>query len=169
MSAYATPADLLKRYDARTVGQLVSDNGISSNRQDLQDHPVLLAMLEDASGEIDSAVLQAKRYSTADLAALTGNTLALLKRITCTIAFGLLWERRPWSDDEDDGRQQAQKRARDLLADLRKGVAVFDVEAAEEAGLPAVETTSIQRIQSNNWTVDAARGHYYPARRLPNY
>ena len=169
MTAYATPADLLKRYDARIVGDLVSDTGIKVNRQDLQDHPVLLAVLLDASGEIDASVLQAKRYSTADLAALTGNSLNHLKRITCTIAFGLLWERRPWSDDDDSGRDEAQKRARQQLDSLRKGLTVFDVEANKEAGLPDVKSTSIQRIEANNWTVDQARGHYYPTRRLPNY
>ena len=169
MAAYATPADLLKRFDARVIGDLVSDNGLKVDRQSLQDHPVLLAVLLDASGEIDASVLQANRYTTANLAALTGNSLSHLIRITCTIAFGLLWERRPWSDDDDSGRDEAQKRARQQLDMLRKGQTIFDVDEVQDAGLPAVEATTIQRIQSNAFPVDQARGHFYPHRRLPNY
>lgn len=169
MAAYATPADMITRYDVRVLGDLVSDTGTRVASGSLSANAVLLAVLEDASGEIDSACLQAKRYTSADLAALTGNSAAHLKRITCTIAFGLLWERRPWSDDDDSGREEAQKRARQQLDMLRKGITVFDVEEAKDAGLPAVESTAIQIINSNNLPVDQARGHYYPRRRLPTY
>lgn len=167
MAAYATPAQLLQRYDARVVGDLVSDSGIKVNRQDLLDHPILLALLLDASGEIDAAVLQAKRYTSAQLSALTGNSLNHLIRITCTIAFGLLWERRPWSDEDDSGREEAQKRARKALEDLRKGVTIFDTEDAKDAGLPNSYEPPIQRIRALNLTVDEARGHFYPSRRRP--
>lgn len=169
MAAYATPADLITRYDARVVGDLVSDSGIKVNRQDLQDHAVLLAILLDASGEIDAAILQAKRYTAAQLAALTGNSLNHLKRLTCTIAFGLLWERRPWADEDDSGREEAQKRARQALESLRKGITIFDVEDAKDAGLPDSYEPPIQRIQSANLIVDQARGHYYPHRRRPRF
>jgi phage gp36-like protein len=167
MAAYATPAQLLQRYDARVIGDLVGDSGVRVARQELLDNAVLLACLADASGEIEASVLQAKRYTTADLAALTGNSLNYLVRITCTIAFGLLWERKPWSDDDDTGREEAQKRSRAALESLRKGKTIFDVEDVKEAGLPAIETPTIQRILSNNLAVDQARGRYYPNRRLP--
>lgn len=163
--SYATPAQLLKRYDARIVGDLVSDNGITVKPPELITNANLLAVLEDASGEVDAAVLQAKRYTTAQLAALTGNSAAYLVRITCAIAMGLLWERREISDDEDDGqRESAQKRARQALTDLRKGVTIFDVEDVKDAGLPAIETPSVTQISTLNLSVDQARGHFYPRR-----
>lgn len=165
MASYAEPSDLLTRYDARVIGDLVKDDGIRAGRDALLDHPVLLAALADASGEIDASVLQAKRYTAADLEALTGNSLAHLKRLTCTIAFGLLWERRPWSDSEENAREEAQKRARQALEMLRKGQTIFDVDDVKDAGLPSTHEPSIERIRALNLTVDHARGHYYPHRR----
>jgi phage gp36-like protein len=168
MAAYATPSQLIDRYDVRTIGQLVSDNGIQVSRQDLEANTKVLAALADASGEIEASVLQAKRYTTADLAGLTGNSANHLTRITCVIAFGFLWERRPYADDDDEnGRGKAEKRARLALESLRKGQTIFDVDEVKEAGLPAVNEPSIQRIQQQNLPVDQARGHYYPRRRLP--
>lgn len=168
MAAYATPAQMIDRYDVRTIGQLVSDSGIQVNHQDLLANAKVLAALVDASGEIEASVLQAKRYTTTDLAALTGNSANHLIRITCVIAFGFLWERRPYADDDDEnGRGKAEKRARNALEQLRKGQTIFDVEAVKEAGLPEVNEPSIQRIQQQNLAVDQARGHIYPRRRLP--
>lgn len=166
--AYATPAQLLERYDARVVGDCVSDNGIQVKRPELLTNANLQAALDDASGEIDASVLQAKRYTTTQLGALTGNSAKHLVRLTCAIAMGLLWERRQVSDDEDDtAKETAQKRARQALESLRKGQTIFDVEEIKEAGLPQSHTPSIQRIQQQNMAVDQARGHFYPRRRAP--
>lgn len=168
MPAYATAAQLMKRYDVRILGQLVSDNGVQVGKSDLGANENLLTALADASGEIDASVLQASRYTVAQLAALTGNSANYLIRLTCTIAYGLLWERRSTllELDEDAG-DTAQKRARQALEQLRKGQQIFDIEEVKQAGLPAISTPSITRIQSLNLAVDQARGHYYPNRRLP--
>lgn len=168
--AYATPAQLLERYDARVVGDLVSDNGVQVKKPDLLTNTNLQAALDDASGEIDASVLQANRYTTAQLTALTGNSAKHLVRLCCAIAIGLLWERRQVSDDEDEAqRETAQKRARQALDALRKGQTIFDVEVAKDAGLPHSTEPTIQKIESLNLTVDAARGHFYPHRRRPNF
>lgn len=165
--AYAAASDLLTRYDARTVGNLCSDNGVSVTPAQLASDTKLAAALDDASGEIDAALLQGKRYTTVQLAALTGNSLAYLKRITCKIAMGLLWERRPYL--EDDNKDAALKAAREALDKLRRGENIFDVDDVKTAGLPSVETPSATSIAALNLTVEACRQNngYYPQRRLP--
>ena len=163
--AYASPDDLKKRYDVRTLGDLAGDIGVRVQPSDFADNAILLAALEDASGEVDSCLLQGRRYTAAQLAALTGNSLAMLKRITCEIAYGLLWERRSYVDD--DRRMAAMDRARQTLNRLRKGEIVFDIDDVKDAGLPSIEGPSRVEIQRLNLTVDEARRGYYPRRRLP--
>lgn len=161
--AYASADDLVKRYDARTLGDLCSDTGVRVSEVALPTNPKILAALDDASGEIDAALMQAKRYTTADLASLTGNSLAYLKRLTCTIAFAGLWNRRPSVDDMD--RDEALKQARQALDRLRRGENVFDLEDQKSAGLPEVKEPSVSSIDRLNLTVDRARRGYYPRRK----
>jgi len=163
--SYADVSDLLKRYDARTIGNLAGDEGVRISVDDLPTDANVLAALEDASGEIDAALLQGKRYTTDELSSLTGNSLAYLKRITCKIAFWLLWERRPWL--EDDVKESAREDARKAIDRLRRGENVFDLDPQIEAGLPEQHTPTVTTIERLNLTVDAARGHFYPQRRLP--
>lgn len=163
--SYASPSQMLERYDARTLGDIVSDVGGRVTSAALLTDTNLQAALDDASGEIESALYQARRYSAADLAALTGNSLKLLVRLTCQIAFGHLWERRPWSDDEQ--RERAIERADKALERLRKGEHVFDLDGPKDAGLPDVAQPTISSIESLSLTVDEARRGYYPARRYP--
>lgn len=164
--AYATAAQLLARFDARTIGDLVADDGNRVSVQSLlTPHDNITAALDDASGEIDAALLQGKRYTSAELTALTGNSAAYLVRITCQIAFWLLWERRPSLDEES--YEAAKDRARKALERLRRGEHVFDVDGAKEAGLPEQHTPTISTISRLNLTVEEARKGFYPARRLP--
>lgn len=157
----------MARFDARTVGQLVSDTGQSVPPASLATNTAVLAALEDASGEIDAALMQGQRYSAADLAALTGNSLAYLKRICCQIAMARLWERRPYLDEE--GAEKALNMARQALDRLRKGENLFAVEDNLAASVPSIETPSVTSIENLNLVVDRARGWngFYPARWLP--
>lgn len=159
--AYAVPADLLKRFDARTVGDLAGDEGKRIVPSALLTDPNVLAVLDDASGEIESALLQGERYTAANLTALTGNSQQYLVRLCCEIAFGLLWRRRPWADDQQ--RQEAIKRADEHLERLRKGERVFDVVAILDAGLPDVTGATTAELRDLNLLRDRTL-HYYPVR-----
>ena len=166
MASYATPAQMLQRYDARTIGDLVSDDGNRIDPTELLTDVVLQAQLNDASGEIETNLLQGERYQVSDLEALTGNTQFTLIRLTCDIAMRLLSERRPWYELNEAYTQRLEQ-SNKTLEQLRKGTNVFNVTANIEASQPKVDTPSIQSINSLNLTVDAARRGYYPARRLP--
>lgn len=167
MAAYATPTDLLARKDARTLGDLVTDVSERVSPEDLLTDTKLQAALDDASGEIDAALLQGKRYSVADLTALNGNSQKYLIRLTCDIAWGLLCERRSYGVD-DERRQAAFKSRREALERLRKGEHVFDLEAVKEAGLPSITgPTRIERT-ALNLISNRARGRFYPTEFLPD-
>lgn len=167
MAAYAEPADMIARYDVRTLGDLVADDGTRVDATTLLTDDNLQAALDDASGEFEAAMQQLRRYTPAELAALTGNSLALRKRIVCKLAMGMLWERRQYIDLEK--AEEAMDAARKIMERLRKGEILFDVTANVEAGVPEAVTPTVQSIRLQNLIVDRSRGRngYYPARVLP--
>jgi phage gp36-like protein len=171
MAAYATPADLVARYDARTLGDLAADGGLRVSEASLLTDDNIQAALDDASGEIEAALLQGQRYTVADLAGLTGNSAKYLARITCQIAFGYLWGRRPWSEAWEDPRNEAMSRAKKALELLRTGENIFDVQAVKDAGVPESTGPTRVEIRNLNSIVDRCRlgrNGYYPVRVTPN-
>jgi phage gp36-like protein len=165
MPAYATPADLIQRKDARTVGNLASDTGTTVALPALLEDPNVLAALADASGKIESALLVGERYSIVDLQSLEDNSLAYLKRITCDIAFALMYERRPYSDSKD--RAKAFDAANDALEALRQGRNVFTLTSQIGATVPEVATPTL--VQYNNLRTIVARtcNRFYPRKVFP--
>jgi phage gp36-like protein len=164
MASYATPADLRQRYDVRTLGDLASDDDHRVHEIDIDDNDNILTALADASGEIDAALLQGERYTKADLEALTGESLSLLKRICCQLAYWYLWERRTWTDD--DRYEMARDRGRKALERLRRGEVVFDLDHAKDAGLPKGGGPTRVEFRDQNLLRDFASA-VYPPRRLP--
>ncbi len=162
--AYAASTDLTARYDANMVADLASDDGTPV--ADLAADAKVQAALDDASGQIDAAVTVARVYSTTNLAALTGNSLALLKRITCDLAMYYLMARRP----EKYGKNLSEfyEKADAYLESLRKGNRVFAVEANLDAGLPTIDGPGASDYQRLNLLPDRTK-NFYPARgsRLP--
>jgi len=163
--AYADADDMTARFDVRIIADLLSDNG--EPVVDISQSPVLWAALDDGAGEIDSALTVANLYTPADLAALEGDSLALLKRINCGLAMSHLMERR----QENIGSERieaARLAAHQFLERLRKGERVFACVAENrDAGLPTVDGPSTVDYEKLNTVVDHCRGQFYPRRRLP--
>jgi hypothetical protein len=167
MASLATPAEFIKRFDVRMLGDLVGDAGVRVAHSELLDHPNLQLAIDDAWGEILAALLMSKRYSEADVAALGDESAAYLTRINCQIALGNLWERRGWTQDDSRaaGHAAAADRARKELDQLRTGQKVLNIEAAQDAGLPAIQQPSVSSVTRANLVVDEARRGFYPTRR----
>lgn len=165
--AYVTPAEFLERYDERVIGDLASVDGTPVSPGALLSDSRLAAALLDAEGEVNSAAHVAARYTSTQLAALTGAGAAHLKRIVSDIGFFLMIDRRILnvSTDERDYRRKVYK---DILDDLRKGIALFDIEEAKEAGLPSVTGPTTAQADSMYYITGRARGHFFPNRVLPN-
>lgn len=166
--SYATPAELLARYDARTLGQLVRDDGRQATESELTTSTRVQAALDDASGEIDAALLVGGRYRPSDLAKLKGNAKSMLVRLTCWIAMRHLWGRRPYL--EDPAKDEAENQARKMLTALRKGELMFavDEDDALHASLPVMVRDTPETVRAQNLTVDRARGNYFPLKRFAN-
>ena len=164
MAAFATPQNMLDTFDARTLGDLCSDDAHRVSEAALLTDPKMLRALNFATGRIMGACLRAKRYSRDDLEGLTGESEALLIDMTCRVALWWLWQRKPYTDDQQ--RQQAKVNSDEALEQMRMGDHVFDVEDAKEAGLPSAETVTRVEIE-RDWSlfVDEARGNFYPRRR----
>jgi phage gp36-like protein len=165
MSSYAAPGDLLKRYDWRTVGDYVSDSPEQISPNDQLTNPNLLQCLEDASGDIEAALLRAGMYQVSDLAGLTGNPQALLQRITCEIAIAYVLERRPLFNV--DLLEHYQKQKEGHLKRLASGENIFNLASVLSASTPVAEGLTTVGYQQLNLVRDRAR-QYYPMRVLPN-
>lgn len=162
--AYASPSDMLARYDARTLGDLVSDDNEQITAVDLTTDAVLLAMLDDASGSIDSELSVGGRFKPADLAGLTGSELSHLKRITCDIAFAYLLRRRGGIDAEKHGANL--KLAETHLERLRRGETIFRIPDTTNSE-PLSTGPTLVDLESLNLTRYRTK-NYYPHPRLPN-
>lgn len=166
--AYADADDMLARFDQRVLGDLLSVDGAAVTPSAMADNERLTIALDDASGEIDAAVRVAARYTTADLAGLTGTGLAYLKRITCDIAYWLLIDRRSLSGIVDEEANRRHTIYRNHLKDLREGREIFDVAAARTSALPSQALPTRVELTNQNTIAGRARGHMYPSYVLPN-
>lgn len=167
MASYAAPSDLIVRFDVRTIQDLASDTGTEVDADDLPTDTNVLAALSDASGRMDAAVLVGKLYTTTQLEALTGNSLALLKRICCELAMAFLIQRRPERYGAET-LKAARDASEEYLDRLRNGERLFDIEAAKDAGLPTIDGPTTVQYETMNLIPDRTK-NFYPSRksRLP--
>jgi phage gp36-like protein len=166
MSSYASPSDLIARHSVQLIGQLASDTSAALTPAQVLTDPVVAACLGDAAGEIDSALLRGQRYTVDDLAALTDNSRALLKRINCDGAFVWLWNRKGWGGD-DQRVTQSQENFERMLSKLGNGESVFNVTKVLQAGVPEITGPSTVLYNQLNTIAGRCRGHMYPNIVMP--
>jgi phage gp36-like protein len=130
--AYASPDDLVTRYDTRVIGALIDDAGVQVSDDQFATDPIVLEMLEDATGTINAHALMGGRYTVADLQGLTADAQAFLRRMCCDLAMGYLHERR----GRDAGVVPGYTRALTMLKALKEGGVIFATQAAIDAGKP---------------------------------
>lgn len=165
MASYATPAEMQRRFDWRIIGDLVADDANQVSASDQLTNNVLLDMLADASGEIESALIVGNRYSTADLEGLTGNSANTLVRLTCELAYLNLTTRRGEKYVEDN--EPLRKSVMDRLERLRKGENVLNLQPQKDASLVHVTGPTTLGIEQLNLMRDRVGTSFYPARRMP--
>lgn len=162
--AYADASDLISRFDARTLGDLVEDDGKRITPGELLSHERVAAALSAATGQLHSHVLRGNRYDETDLANLTGDDLAYVKDIVCMLAFMWLHRRRHWVKISDAMKTEMDM-VRAALEALGRGEQVFNVASVRDAGKPKVIAVSRVEVERDwNLRVDRCRGHVYPLR-----
>ncbi len=166
--AYATADDLIARYDVDLIGDLTTDDRDTQDR-DLIDgsNEKLSVALEDASGEVDVALLAGGHYTVAQLEGLTGNSRSHLVRIVCALAMAALYQRRPEATDAES-IERLTKDARDAIKALRRGENVFGLPAHIDAGKIDIAGPSAIDIRHRN-DLTARMSRYFPTAdtRLP--
>lgn len=158
-AAYCTVAQFLQSYDVRTVGQLLSDTNVAYTVTDINNigstaNLTLLALLQKASGMLESACLLGNRYAPADLSGLTGNSAQFLAGLVADLAMWLLWNRRP--DRKTPIPAQASV-ALDWLESLRTGDRIFGTQEAMNAGEPEDVQEKVSDVQNRYGAVVIGR------------
>ena len=162
--AYADADDLASFFDERIIADLVSDSGDPDDSWNA--NPKLATLLAAASGRVEAACTVANHYLVADLAALTGNSLSILKDITCTLTMAMLIRRRQGRYVEE--YKEKIQEAEEYLDRLRKGERVFGVSANQGAGEIDIQGPTTATYTKLNLIADRTQ-HYYPTRgrRMP--
>ncbi len=152
-----TAAEFLKRVDARTVGDLVSDSGTRVASADLGSDGNLAACLLDATGELESACLVGGRYLPSELASITGAGLAYMRRILTWLTIVKLYERRP---DMEMKLPAIAEKAELALEQLTLGQRIFSFTEVMEAGVVTTRTETPQDVEARNGSVVIAQRYF---------
>ena len=159
--AYATGTDLVDCFDVDLLGDLAQDTREPVDPSVVKTLPNVLRMLDQASGEIDVALIAGGRYQPAQLAALTGSSQAHLVRITCTIAIALLFKRRPSAAMLELAKPYYDEKEK-YLKDLRSGANLFNIEENKAASVIELQTVTAVEIDTLN-LLPTRMGNYFPS------
>ena len=144
---YCSIAQLLLYHDARGVGDCINDDGTRATTEQVLASATVQAMLDTASGQVESALYACERYVVPDdLTTLTGVSQQLLVALIADLAYWYLVKRRypTASPDKISGAQSAL----DQLERLRKGENILGLQEVAESGLPDVHPQSPGEIAS---------------------
>lgn len=165
-SAYASAADMLLRYDARSIGDLCTrtDPPVRVTPTNLLTDTVLAEALKDASGMVEAAVMTGQQHSPAALAALAASDTVgarFLKRLVCDLTMGLLFLGRP---DRTGEVPASYVRAEEVLQEIRSGQQVFGLlDQQEAAGAAKVTVETPSQVEDRRGVVFTA-GRYFGRR-----
>ena len=142
--SYLTAADFVKRYDVRTIGELLvdDDNAPRLAPQQVLVSAILAAIMSGASGELESALVAGHRQDPADIAAIAAMPALTpvreyLMDLLSALTLGRLLGRRPDRYPVPD----EVKEARQFIELLRDGERILPTNEAAQAG---VTTPSLQ-------------------------
>jgi hypothetical protein len=160
LNAYCTPARFLQGYDWRTVGDLLNDYDQRPTYQSVVSSTILVQLLQEASGMLETACFVGNRYSTADIQAVInqgGNGASYVQGIVAGMTMWLLFDRRP----ELYQRYELPKKAEwasEVLDRLRLGERILPLQENANAGLPNSQVlTPALVFQQNLSTTEAFR------------
>lgn len=154
---------MIVRYDARTLGQLLSDNNTELTPSEVQSSTKLEAILLAASGRLELATFAGQRYTAADLHSFpdpSGQREVLID-LVCTFAMSALMQRRPHIIVKL-GQQWEENL--NLINQLRQGERIFGFTEAADAGknVERVHQHCTISDQAHSWLGGCCGGCCYP-------
>lgn len=164
--SYCTPAQLAQRFDVRTLGDWLGDQGLRLDPTAVAASPTLNALLQTASGELESRCMRGQRYQPTDLQTLaaqtTTNGAALLADIVAGWCVYLIWRRRVRQYAEVELPVAAQQAA-EAMAALQEGETVLPFTEAAEAGKMRFKVENARIVAQRRGCVTIA-GRYFGTR-----
>lgn len=158
MADFATGQDLITYYDARVIGDLLSDAGVRVSEAQIPSNPKVLAMLARATGEIKAALTANRRYTEDELEDLAAANDEFLKGLCVELAYGYLIQRRGTDDEIPPQVNQAKL----TILGIRQGEIVLDSDEHREAGLTQSSYLTLSKRSEVNMVADRRR--FFPAR-----
>lgn len=131
-SAYAAVTDLKVWKQWQHMADWLSTDGTRGSESQFNSNAAALTHLKAASGLLEAACLKGGRYTPTDLAALTGNSMELLKRIVCWLAIASMSRFKTRTKGDDEEIHWAQ----DVLQALADGERIFAFQETMDAGIP---------------------------------
>lgn len=144
-----TPDQFILRYDKNRVADLLTtDTASPVDPENLSGDACLLALIDDACGEVDAAVTVGNKYTVDELEDLTGTSAAFLVRLCADLTWGYCLAFKGLGDADVKAQAPRYAEAKRLLEEIANGSMVFGVAASREAGLPFVTTPDNQLTNS---------------------
>lgn len=133
---YCSAEEFLVFTDFRTIVDLCSDDDGRPLQSDFIDPTtrtgeIALAVLQVASGELESAVLLGGRYTVEDLQALTGNQQQFIKKLVADLALWEFYSRRP---DITSQMPPKCEQAKAIVNAIAQGEMIFGIQENIDAG-----------------------------------
>ncbi len=160
MAGYLTASDLSAFYDARRVGELLSDSDVPLAVAQIDAAPVFILLSNAASAEVDAACQVGRRYTRGDFEKMISDAVSfpndsaivkrvgLLKQLVADLVYSRLLSRRGYSGDTLERLAPRAAAAEDMLRQLANGTRVFDLDANISAGVPSVVVIGSRRLTS---------------------
>ncbi len=144
-ASYASVGDFLRRYDARSIGDLVADDGLRVAASSLTGNVIIGSLLMQASGRLEAACTMGERYAPTDLAAMVAsstNMAEFLIGMVCSLTIELVYRRRPTPEMQEFPETAEADR---MLNALAMGKMILGFTEAMTAGHidSEMETTAI--------------------------
>lgn len=139
MANYLDPNEFTTFYDARRVGELLSDTGAEVAPGDVGSSQLLADLISAATGEINTVCLQGRRYTEQnlqDILTAGGATKQALNQLCADLVFGMLLARRGYGPDVMERLAPRYKAAQQTLEALYLGKKVFNLSDVIDAGVP---------------------------------
>jgi phage gp36-like protein len=157
--AYATPDELIIRYDKRLISRLISDTGVPiTDEFDFRNNNVLKTLLREASAIVESYAYKGRRYTKEDLKAIYNDTTKvgreLLISLVCAITLYLLWRRR---GDPAIEVPKDFEIAENMLRRLERGENIFAWQGTMDAGSRMEFVSNATLLQSSPRTIALRR------------
>ena len=158
-TAITTPADLVERFDERTIRELTVDTGGDASAVNLLTSPKVLTAISSAEGEVRSALARGGRYTEADITNLQGVHRDYFRHIVCQFAMVHLLRRRPRFDAVS--LDAYEKFYSQHLKQLQSGDALLGPSESDlNAGRATVDGPTITELTNQNWW--RTRSGYFP-------